>query len=372
MSAAEKRAGPNASRSLKVAFPFVGDGVGGSHISAVTLMKALSAQGFEPVALVHRDGPLLAYLEEAGITARKVKLPLIDRAGGLRGLLSLIFVAVRLSVFLRQEDFCLVHANDGRMIHSWMPAARLSGIPGIAHRRTRWVRSRLSDWLHGLAGRIVVISEFVAESMPEDLRHKARTILNPVTIPPEFSGHTENSKSVVFIGTLQEQKRPFDFLEAASAIAARDPDARFLMIGRETELIERLRETGSWKQLGERLEYTGYRSDVPELLGNAGILLAPAEDEGHGRTLIEAMLLGVPVIASNSGGHREIVTDGVTGILVELGDTSAMCDAALDLMTNRIKRQRLVEAARDWAQRNFSAEHHARQIAGIYRELCPA
>lgn len=363
----------------KIAFPFIGDTVGGSHRSAALLIRELRRQDFDAVALLHRPGPLAEYLEASGVPYDLVGGGYLRQgAGGFAALGSLAGQVPRLAWLLRLRGYDLVHANDGRMITAWVLAARLAGIPSVAHRRTKWAPSRLADFALGSASRIIAISGFIYAGLPDALRDKAVVVGNPFeadigdrhacrSVAEELAGGT--GFLVAFVGTMQPQKRPHVFLDAAARILRERPEARFLMIGRKTDMEPALRDHAAALGLAGRLHFTGYREDAPRLAGSCDLLLAPAIGEGHGRALIEAMLAGVPVVAAASGGHREIVRHGETGLLVPPEDAEAMAQAALQVMSGDVNAAILATAAREWLRDTFSPPAHAKMVIEQYRQL---
>jgi glycosyltransferase involved in cell wall biosynthesis len=363
----------------KIAFPFIGDTVGGSHRSAALLIRELRRQDFDAVALLHRSGLLTEYFEASSVPYELVGGSYLQQgAGGFAALWSLACHVPKLAWLLRTRGYDLVHANDGRMITSWVPAARLVGIPAVAHRRTKWTPSRLADFALGLANRIIAISGFIHAGLPAALRGKAVVVSNPFEMD---AGDRQSYRRIVeelaggdgfliaFVGTMQHQKRPHIFLDVAARILLEWPDARFLMIGRKTDMEPELRNHVNALGLGKRLHFTGYREDAPQLAGSCDLLLAPAVDEGHGRALVEAMLAGVPVIAAASGGHREIVRHGETGILVPPEDVEAMAQAALKVIRGNTDSALLVTTAQEQLMNAFSPSAHAAAVIEQYRLL---
>jgi glycosyltransferase involved in cell wall biosynthesis len=365
--------------SIRVAFPFVGDTIGGSHVSAALLMAELPRHGFSPVAIVHQDGPLLQWLKERGLTCVRADLPCLSPgAVGLSAVLKIFMIAPRLALFLRRNSFALVHSNDGRMITSWMPAGRLAGCKTIAHRRTRWSVSRLSNIAFSFAKRVIAISRYVESTLPPSLRAKSVVIANP--FEPDGISRADarqrvadlvggDAPVVAFIGTLQKQKRPDIFLRAVAIIHAQDPDIRFLLIGRDGDDGAFARALCRELDLDHVVTFAGFRADAAQCLAGCDLLLAPAVDEGHGRTLIEAMTAGVLVVAAASGGHLEIVEQGRTGLLVTPDDPEKLAQAALTLLADPARACALSDAAHAWATSSFSVEAHAKAVADAYRRL---
>ena len=365
--------------SVRVDFPFVGDTIGGSHVSAALLMAELPRHGYSPVAIVHQDGPLLSWLDKRGLKCMRVDLPsLPSGSAGIAAVLRIVLIAPLLAIFLRRRGFALVHANDGRMITSWMLAARLAGSATVAHRRTRWSVSRLSDIAFSFAQKVIAISRYVESTLPASLRSKSIVISNPferfdfprsearkrITLLVGAEGPV-----VAFMGTLQRQKRPDIFLRAAALIHRQHPHIRFLLIGRDGEDGPAARALSAELGLEGVVTFAGFRADGVECLAGCDLLMAPAVEEGHGRTLVEAMVAGVPVLAAASGGHLDIVEPGRTGVLVTPDDPQALAQAALALLADPERGRALTAAAKAWAEANFSVEAHAGAVAEVYRSL---
>jgi glycosyltransferase involved in cell wall biosynthesis len=120
-----------------------------------------------------------------------------------------------------------------------------------------------------------------------------------------------------------------------------------------------------------RLRFTGASADVTRYLGAGDVLAAPSRNEGMGRALVEAMALGVPVVAAAVGGIPDVVADGECGRLVPPDDAHALASALVDLARDRVLAQKLGDAGRRRAER-FSVEiAHARMLevyAGLARE----
>ena len=365
--------------SIRVAFPFVGDSIGGSHISASLLMRELPEYGFAPFALVHCRGVLSDWLDDRGLQVVCQKLPFLPPGrGGLPAIFQLAAITPRLALFLRQNNIRLIHTNDGRTAATWMPACRLAGAKAIAHQRTRWIPSRLANWTMRLADRSIPISNFVRNSMPLDVQERAAVVANPFDcdVPDREAGRSavelligSSAPVVAFVGTLQSQKRPEIFLGAAARINRRRPDVRYLMVGRDGEIGAEMRRLCAEYGLSDVVTFSGFRSDALTLLAGSAVLLAPAVDEGQGRAVIEAMICGVPVVAADSGGHSEIIEAGTRGFLVKPDDAEGLATAALSILERPELSQAIARAASDWAKSTFSPTIHARAVADEYRRL---
>jgi glycosyltransferase involved in cell wall biosynthesis len=95
----------------------------------------------------------------------------------------------------------------------------------------------------------------------------------------------------------------------------------------------------------------------------------PSFGEGFGLAALEAMAAGVPVLASDAGPLPEVVSDGVSGLVLPPGESVAWAEAMVDLATNSARRHQLGEQARRRAQQEFSVEEMADQTIGVYQEV---
>ena len=106
----------------------------------------------------------------------------------------------------------------------------------------------------------------------------------------------------------------------------------------------------------------------PRMIG-LDVLVAPAVKEALGRTLVEAMLCGTPVVAADDGGHREIIRHGETGFLVQPGNPDAFAAAVTELLENPRLANAIATAAKQEALQNFSVEAHVEQVQAVYESV---
>jgi glycosyltransferase involved in cell wall biosynthesis len=149
----------------------------------------------------------------------------------------------------------------------------------------------------------------------------------------------------LFIGVLEAYKNVDGLADAWRIAAPQLPDARLVLVGSgsRTDVVEKL--------LDDLPEQTTWhpRLSAPEVaraLDEATVLLLPSRSEGLGRVIIEALCRGRPVIGSRVGGIADLLEDGVNGVLVEPGDTTALAEALVRVLSNRSLVERLAQAAR--------------------------
>jgi glycosyltransferase involved in cell wall biosynthesis len=150
---------------------------------------------------------------------------------------------------------------------------------------------------------------------------------------------------VVSAARLEPQKNPLALIEAFAIAAAGDARCRLLMAGSGT-LLESARERAAQMGVASAVSFLGVREDVSALLNACDVFALASFWEGHPLSVMEAMAAGLPVVATAVGGVPEIVSDGVTGLLVEPGDVEAFANALRLLVRDPERRRQLGEAGR--------------------------
>lgn len=176
---------------------------------------------------------------------------------------------------------------------------------------------------------------------------------------------------IVHVSNFRAVKRAEDVVQVFARVASEMP-ARLLMVG---DGPERPRASDLARQLGVigRTQFLGSFPDVETILGISDLFLLPSANESFGLAALEAMSCEVPVVASRAGGIPEVVEDGVSGILADVGDVDAMAHGALSILQNPARYRRFAQAAREAALTRFHPsrivpqylEAYGRTIAGL-------
>jgi len=167
------------------------------------------------------------------------------------------------------------------------------------------------------------------------------------------------------------------FLRAAAELQPAAPEARFVVVGgsvtgQEAHARELERLT-SELSLGDRVRFAGWRygpADMPDVIRELSVLALPSrEPEPFGLVLLEAMACGVPVVATDRGGPREIVVAGETGLLVPAGDAPALAEAVGRLLADPGRARQMGAAGRRRVEALYDVRETVRRIESIYDEL---
>lgn len=172
---------------------------------------------------------------------------------------------------------------------------------------------------------------------------------------------------VGMIGRLEHVKGPEYFIEAAKLVIERFPKVNFLIVG-EGALRNKLESRSKDLGISDKLIFTGWREDIPEILATLDILVLPSLNEAVGRILLEAGAFGIPVVATNIGGVPEIVRDNESGILIPPKDADRLAETIILLSEDKEKRQKMGKAAKNWVDDKFSAETMVDKISNLYQE----
>ena len=303
-----------------VCFPFIGDHIGGSHLSALGLIRNLDRTRFTPLVVLHHpDGPVAEVFRRENVPFEVAPARNHMRHGrGQKG--AVAFAAVRilpaLVRYLKARNVAIVHTNDGRAHLSWGLAARLARSKHLWHHRNdgssfglRWMAPWLSNrvvavsrfaspapGLFSAAGKCSVVhSPFDVDRVAGIDRQRART-----TVLAEI-GCTPDTRLLGYVGTLVERKRPLVFVETLAALKRMAPEMKLagLFVGNSLNGLDELaRSRAEALGVADAIHFLGFRYPGEDWIAALDVLLVPAVDEPLGRTLVEAMLLGTPVVAA--------------------------------------------------------------------------
>jgi len=178
-------------------------------------------------------------------------------------------------------------------------------------------------------------------------------------------GIPEGNLVVGTTGRLTHVKGHRYLIEAAGRIVKARPDATFVFLG-DGELSDELKNMAFRLGIEENVKFPGWRPDVAEVMSVFDIFALPSLNEGMGRVLVEAMVLGKPIVASDIGGIPDLVLDGENGYLVPVGDVETLAARIRELLDDSVKREEMGECGEKIAV-DYSANAMVEKIDRLYR-----
>jgi len=173
-----------------------------------------------------------------------------------------------------------------------------------------------------------------------------------------------------FVGRLSSEKCPLDFISVAEAVAARDKTCRFVVVGEGPDRSA-AQELALSRGLGGTVRFTGLiePSEMISLYRDLDLLLLTSRTEGLPNTVLEALAMQVPVVATDVGGVGEIVVHGSSGLLAAQGDIEALANHVMAVKDDPGLADRLKKGGRKVVEQRFSFRSRMRQIEETYHHL---
>lgn len=366
--------------------------IGGSEGQLVRLLEGIDRERFEPqVACLRRRGALLKPIEARGIPITEYPAPHLYGATALAQ-------QVRFGARLRAEHTDIVHALGFYSNVFAIPAARLAGTPvvigSVREHADQWTAAQTAAnrMALALADAVVVNAVAVRDELVSHgfSPHKLHVIRNGIDVErfslPRGAGTLReelhwpaDAPIVAVLSRITPKKGIEDFLAAARALANARGDTRFLLVGDgsivkggeavpsgQRHVIEALADDLG---LGDRVRFTGFRIDVPEILSQVDIVVVPSLSEALSNSLLEAMAAGVPVVSTRVGDHALVIEQGASGFLVPPGDADAMVRRIGQLLDDRAFAASLGDAGRKVVKTRFSLARMVKETEALYEDL---
>ncbi len=170
------------------------------------------------------------------------------------------------------------------------------------------------------------------------------------------------------VGTLNYQKGIQYLIQAMPEIIREYPKAKLVIIG-EGYYKSSLKRLVKKLKLENFITFKGFVKEVEEELTNFDIYVQPSLSESFGLAIVQAMSLGLPVVATNTGGIPEVVTEGKSGILVELGKPEALADGILTLLRDHEKARNMGKLAAEDAKIKFNLNDMVKEVEKVYEKI---
>jgi glycosyltransferase involved in cell wall biosynthesis len=371
----------------------VADLYGGSR-ALLDLIARLDTARYRPLVLVPSDGPLVKHLNECNVvTVTLPQLAIVRRKilhwrTFARFAVSSIVSVWQIVALIFRYRVHLVHTNVG-IIFAPAVAAAICGVPHVWHVR-EFMNERPKLWaiysrlIVALSSRVICTSTATRRQFESLLVRYGDTIQvicdgldsRKFQLSDVVAQRREGRQSnvIITIGRISVGKGQRVLMRAYARVHANHPDWQLVIVGdsfpgNELDSVA-LHKLANELGIYDFVRFTGFVEDVRSLLSRSQIFVLPSViPEGFGLVALEAMAMGVPVIAPRLGGPLDIIEDGVSGILVPPGDDNALSDAIEKLVSDPLRRQSMSIAGRKRCLGSFPVEQTAALVQDLYRTI---
>jgi len=361
--------------------------VGGPAVQVSGLMRGLDTSQFEHELVTGYCADDEAdYLEKVATDVRAIRIDGLGRSIKPRADLTALFVIVK---EIRRFKPDVIHTHTAKAGVVGRIASILSG-----HRSTR-VHTFHGHLLNGYFGAgktklVILVEKFLALSTDQLLAvgAKVKDDLLAVGIgkenkfgvmPPGLQLAEVPSKAVArkelglhddanycaFIGRITQIKRPDRFLDVVAEIKSRGIDLHFIVAG-AGELLTYCQDRAKTEILP--VTFLGWREDIEAVLAAADFLLLTSDNEGTPLSLIQAGMVGIPVVATNVGSTNEIVVNGETGLLTDLS-VKELSDAVTKVATDNALRAKMGAAGKEYTLSRYGVDRLVKDHQNLYVRL---
>jgi glycosyltransferase involved in cell wall biosynthesis len=353
-------------------------GPGGAETVFMQLACGLAARGHGCVAAVTGQGWLHGELARRGVQA--AVLP-------TNGSFDLRFLAALRALIVKSQAQ-IVHAHlPGANLYATM-AGLLTGRPVVATfhgqvdvRGTAGLLASLKGKVIGRAAAVVAVSNSLKCHLCQGgwlPARKVHVVYNGVDLAVFAPGARGERAALGFgpedlligmVGNIRRTKGHEHLIRAAALVRRRHPRVHVLIAGHAKEAdLERLKRLQAELGLADTVHFLGFREDVARLLACLDVFALASTAEGFSIATVEAMAMGLPVVATRSGGPEEIITPGRDGLLVDPGSAEALAEGIMELLADWNKARSLGEEAARTARERFSLEAMLDRYEALYYE----
>jgi glycosyltransferase involved in cell wall biosynthesis len=364
----------------------------GASRCLIRLLQALDRTRYIPLVLLPEDGPLRQRLEALGVeVVYHPRLSVITRRVFRSWRILIFFLEFPASVLflwrlIRRRKIDLVHTNTGVMVSPGL-AAKLAGVPHVWHIRDwfqefRQIWKPYSSYILWSSDAVIAISQAVASQFRDD--SKISVVYDGCSLEEFQTGDAEAGQNfrrrfglgtdfvAGCVGRIKLRRKGQEVLvQAAAILKARGLRLKVVIVGAaypgNENSLQSLKDLIRESSLQDDIILTGELDDVKPAYAAMNVLVLPsAQPEPLGDVMMEAMAMGIPVIATNIGGPPEVVQDGITGFLVPPADPKALADKIELLMNDPKLSERLGQAGPNRVMERFSTGEMIHKIEALY------
>lgn len=351
-------------------------GFGGQEEWVLRLSAALVRKGHQVKIACCPNSPVSQKAYQLGIAQWPLQ---VRNSLDLKATLGLVWI-------IRRDGVEVVHTHNAKATWAAYFASHLSSIfsrrPILVRTRHLVYKSRYAFPYSYLSDRVVVVSRDLRDYLVKEkgIASSKVRIIPPGVDTDFFStkaaapdvrqelGIPQGVPVIGMVAFLRGEKGHWILIEAARIVLRFYPEARFLLVGSgptEGALRSIVEQWG----MSERFIFTGYRTDVPRLLAAMDVFALPSLREGMPISLMEAMAMERPSIASSVGGIPELVVNRETGLLIPSENPVALADGLVFLLSHPSVARMWGKNARKRIEEGYSLQHVTDQTVALYKNL---
>ncbi|MFC2158616.1 glycosyltransferase family 4 protein [Acidobacteriota bacterium] len=271
-------------------------------------------------------------------------------------------------------NFCgALAARKAQLPHVWSIHENIYGKQ--AHLRYFWGSRRLASKIAGSSCKVIVNSKVTGKAF--EGHSNVEIVYNGIPDPPREGktrldlrsdlGLKQDNTILTVIGKIYKGKGQAEAVQAVERLLWRIPGIKIMLIGdvRNRRYYRRIQKICEQKNMKDRVLFVGHVKDVLDYIRASDLLIIPSSVESFGRTAVEAMSVGTPVLALRAGGLTEIITEGKDGYFIEFKNPENIARAILSIFQAPALNDRLIQAALQTHRDNFSLEQHVSKIENI-------
>lgn len=377
--------------------------IGGSHFCLLEICRALDRDRFTPVVWFFQNNPLVDEFRAAGAEVhiglptapykmRAVRLPLVKQVvSAAQSLANLYRVLVSSKAWWQRElkrlRIDIVHLNNSANgDFDLVLAAHSLGVPVVAHQRGFPARfDAIGRRVARIHDRVIAISSAVRADLTakgiddrkikliwDGIDPQKTLVRSNEQVPEEITNLAAHRPMIGIVGNVKRWKGQIVLVQAMQRIRRVFPNAHCVLVGSlaDGKYVDEIQALIRAQSLESAVTLAGYQRNPIVWMNHFDIVIhTSVEPEPFGIVILEAMALGKPVIATDLGGPKETVAEGVSGFLVPPSDSERLAQRVLEVLSDRTAAAKLGENGRARLAAQFTAQQNVKQIEAIYTEL---
>jgi glycosyltransferase involved in cell wall biosynthesis len=344
-----------------VLYPFIGNRIGGSHICMseyINKLREVSLGDYQLRVVVHEKND--NFSKKLNLNEELLPIPEKHFAKTFSSIIMMPLTIYKLVKYLIKNKIDIVHTSDNRMHFAWGIASKFTKTKWIYHCHNQKITK-----FSLVANYYVFVSKFVAKSNKVKSENQA-IVYNTFFFDRNKLLDFKRDKIICFVGSYTKQKRLDFFIEIIARLHKERDDFKVFIFGDMRNRDNELKEKICKERLLDTVFIKGFTNNILDEMERSKVLCAISINEAFGRTLLEGMSVGCIVVASESGGHVEIMKNEQNGFIVKDYEILRALSRALDQDIDDHKR--IYTNAQNTLEK-YSLDYEVKKIIKIYKLL---